>query len=117
MNRLHLRLIQMDIRPSKEENLDFIENAINSKWKPQNIDDSSSDSDEEKKQPHGGVCEVLALPELFTTGYYKREKMVDLAENMNGFTATFLKRIVREKGISIGAGSFAEDDSNTLCSR
>ncbi len=115
MSKLRLRLFQLDIRSTISENLNLIENAARATWHPQNIDEERlAKTSDKSSQKAEGNCDVLLLPELFTTGYYTREKMEKLAETMEGNTVTTLKRIVRETGISIGCGSFVEKDGDRL---
>jgi predicted amidohydrolase len=112
MKTIRLRLFQSDIRNSINENLSLIENISQMKWSPQNIDISNYISQKTMNRESQSSCDVLVLPELFTTGYHSPEKMHELAEDINGPTVSTLKRITRENNISIGAGSFIEKDGD-----
>jgi len=97
----------MDIRDSIEENLFLIEKITEKKWSPKNNATESTKEDEPQ-------FDMLLLPELFTTGYHPKEVMRGLAEDINGETLAFLKKLAREKNINIGAGTFPEEDKGNI---
>jgi predicted amidohydrolase len=113
MNKVRLRIFQMDIRSAPAENLSAVSNAAGAKWRQQNIlgEGKSTQSSAAEKD---AKCDVLLLPELFTTGYHGSAKMKSLAEDIDGNTVTTLKRIAREREICIGCGSFIENDDGKI---
>jgi len=63
----------------------------------------------------GKRADLIVLPELFATGYtfISKQEAVNLAENINGNTAKFLKKIANLTNAVI-VGGFVEKDDNKI---
>ena len=112
MKKVRIRLFQISVSPTVEENLGKVERAVSMPWKP-------GKTGRPLPRKAGKKCarnhfDFLVLPELFTTGYHNKDKMKILAEDMNGATVETLKRIVRQYGIALAAGSFIENKQGTV---
>lgn len=61
------------------------------------------------------TADLIVLPELFATGYtfISKEEAVNLAEDLDGITAKFLKKIANLTNALI-VGGFAEKDGNKI---
>jgi omega-amidase len=62
---------------------------------------------EEKINAVGGKTELVILPEMFTTGFSMKPKL--LAENMDGPTVQWMKKISREKKVILTGSVIVED--------
>ncbi len=60
-------------------------------------------------------ADLIVLPELFATGYtfISKEEAESMAENAEGETATFLKRLAKKTG-AVVVGGFIEKDDNQI---
>ena len=62
---------------------------------------------------NGIKADLIVLPELFATGYTftSKEEALKLAEDVDGKTANFLKKISQKTGATIVGGFIEEEDS------
>ncbi|NHJ49150.1 MAG: carbon-nitrogen hydrolase family protein [Asgard group archaeon] len=58
-------------------------------------------------------AQLIVLPELFSSGYIISKEIWDFAENTNGPTVKYLKKISKKYSIYIGAG-FVETDGRNI---
>jgi len=107
MKSIRIRLFQISLSPTVRENLDKVEKAVSIPFHPGKTG-RPLPRRLSGKTVHNHF-DFLVLPELFTTGYHNKDKMKILAEDLNGATMEMLKRIVRQYGIALAAGSFIEN--------
>ena len=107
MKSIRIRLFQISLSPTVRENLDKVEKAVSIPFHPGKTG-RPLPRRLSGKTVHNHF-DFLVLPELFTTGYHNKDKMKILAEDINGATVEMLKRIVRQYGIALAAGSFIEN--------
>jgi omega-amidase len=112
MNNLRIRVFQISVSRSVEENLDKVERAVSMQWKPGKTGRPLAGRIEKNKLRNH--FDFLVLPELFTTGYHSKSRMKELSEGMDGRTVETLKSLAREYGITIAAGSFVENNEGNL---
>jgi omega-amidase len=112
MKSIRIRLFQISLSTTVSENLEKVEKAVSIPFH------SGKTGRPLPKRLSGKTAhnhfDFLVLPELFTTGYHSKNKMKMLAEEIDGRTAGTLKRLARETGISVAAGSFIENDGGRL---
>lgn len=65
---------------------------------------------EEKIAAIAAKTEIVVLPEMFSTGFSMQPKL--FAEDMNGETVEWMKRISSEKGIVLTGSMIAEENGN-----
>jgi len=65
---------------------------------------------EEKIKGIKEKTEVIILPEMFNTGFSMNPK--DLAENMEGETVQWMKRIAKERGVILTGSLIIEEEGN-----
>jgi predicted amidohydrolase len=65
---------------------------------------------EEKIAAVAAKTEIVVLPEMFSTGFSMQPKL--FAEDMNGETVEWMKRISSEKGIVLTGSMIAEENGN-----
>lgn len=63
---------------------------------------------EEKIKAINGKTEVIILPEMFSTGFSMKPKL--LAEDMNGATVQWMKKISRERKVILTGSVIIEED-------
>jgi len=107
MKSIRIRLFQISLSPTVRENLDKVEKAVSIPFHPGKTGRPLPRRLSGKTERNH--FDFLVLPELFTTGYHNKDKMKILAEDINGATVEMLKRIVRQYGIALAAGSFIEN--------
>lgn len=98
MSKIKVAMLPLDIRQAdKPSNLTAVLNAA---------DSLDSDTD------------ILALPELFTTGFIKdKEEASSLAESTDGTTLTTLREIASSRKIAVSGSFICRADDGTLRNR
>jgi omega-amidase len=107
MKSIRIRLFQISLSPTVHENLDKVEKAVSIPFRPGKTGHSLPKHLSEKTAHNH--FDFLVLPELFTTGYHSKEKMKSLSEDLNGPTVDALKKITKQYGIALAAGSYIEN--------
>lgn len=112
MDNLRIRIFQISVSRSVEENLDKVERAVSMQWKPAKTGRPLAEKIEKKKSRNH--FDFLVLPELFTTGYHSKNRMMEFSEGMDGRTIEALKSLAKDYGITVAAGSFVEKEESNL---